>query len=103
MIHSARGRKAEAYALVDPEDKPKLTTGLDKLPDALRPKDDERLVVGGIDSKFDIKRIEIPTQFEQEPAAGTSLELTLHYVDETQKTAHLVWRDRWYVDLIRAE
>lgn len=103
MIHTARARKAEALALVDPEDIPLLTTGLDKLPKEQRPPEDDRLVVAGIDNKFDIKRIEITQQFESEPAAGTSLELKLHYVDETTKVAHMVWRGEWYVDLIRTD
>lgn len=102
LIHWFRGEADLAFDYVLPADREALTAPLAdvELPQKLRPKPEEMLVVADIENVYDIDKMVVSETFEQEPPAGQRVTLTLTRQDGSTAEADLVWSDgRWYVDL----
>ncbi len=97
--HLSKREITEAMDFIDPEDRKSFEASFAEIPDEY--KDGISLIsVGSMRSPRSIRRIELELP-ETKPASGTKLELTLHYLNDDKESAYLVWRDQWYVDLIR--
>jgi len=108
LMHWFKDERDEAFGMLDPEDRERLTEPLEALRDQLDsselPKPEEMLVAGRVDNPYDIKSIEVTPNLDGPPEAGDRVELALSYHDGRSGSATMVWRgEAWFVDLPESE
>jgi hypothetical protein len=104
LMHWFHGESREAFEMIAPDDRERLTRPLDvlreRLDDGALPEEHEMLIAGRIDNPYDIKSMQASPTLESRPEPGTKVTLELEYHDQRTGRADVVWRDgQWYVDL----
>ena len=102
LLDVAMGQSEEAFEAIEPTDRAQLLAAREALgvPDDAKPKPEEMLIVAGIDSAYDIKKIEVDPKLTEAPKPGTRVKLRLRYEGERVGEAFMIWSgERWFVDL----
>lgn len=104
LMHWFKDEREQAFEMIDPEDRERLTEPLEvlrnHLPESDQPKPEEMLVAGRVDNPYDIKSVDVDPPLESAPDAGQRVELELAYQDGRSGSATMVWREaQWFVDL----
>lgn len=102
LLDLSQRENERAFAAITPEDRDALTRALASLdvPEAVRPQPHEMLVVAGVDSPYEIKRIEVEPRLDAPPAPGTRVRLKLTFAGPREAEAFMVWDGtNWFVDL----
>lgn len=104
LMHWFKDEREQAFEMLDPKDRERLTEPLEvlrkHLPESDQPKPEEMLVAGRVDNPYDIKSVDVDPPLESAPDAGQRVELELAYQDGRSGSATMVWRDaQWFVDL----
>ena len=101
LIHWFRGDAEQAFQMIAPDDREALTAEIGAVANlGIKPKPWEMLVVAEVENVYDVAKIVAkPSRFEERPADGTIVTLTVKHQDGSANEAQMVWReDRWYVD-----
>lgn len=102
LLDLSQRENEKAFAAIVPEDRVTLTRALQNLqvPDAVKPQPHQMLVVAGVDSPYEIKRIEVEPRLDAPPAPGTRVRLKLTFEGPREAEAFMVWDGKnWFVDL----
>lgn len=104
LFHYFRGELPEAFEMIDPAQRERFTELSAEVSNAtdgsIAYEPWQMLVVAGIDSPFEIRRITMVDPPEEEPEEGRVVRLRLQYEDGRVQSSFLIWREqRWWVHL----